>query len=297
MIVNGETYACEACVRGHRARSCDHHGRPLQPIRKKGRPASQCGHCRSMRKSRSAHVKCDCGKRAREGETETASPHGGKPKCNCFEDGICICAVKHEQLTQVTVPQAVSDDGASPSVPSVAGSACCGAPDSLPSSSLPAIEEPGDFDNHAWQNHGLFQLDQEHAHHAFNDPGTGWNASLAHPQSWGSYTYHELQMAQPPLGLSNVDGLGHSNPMPFDDFPGTTQDMLDAGLVATTVNWAPGEPSLPSGHDHDQIVSGAELMWFEGMDQSTIPASTSREHVAAESVTAAGHLTRPAAPE
>ena len=35
--------------------------RPLQHINKKGRPVSQCAHCRAMRKSRSAHVKCDCG--------------------------------------------------------------------------------------------------------------------------------------------------------------------------------------------------------------------------------------------
>lgn len=38
--------------------------RPLQLISKKGRPVSQCNHCRVQRKSRSAHVKCECGKRA-----------------------------------------------------------------------------------------------------------------------------------------------------------------------------------------------------------------------------------------
>jgi hypothetical protein len=37
--------------------------RPLQHINKKGRPVSQCQHCRSMRKSRSAHTKCDCGEK------------------------------------------------------------------------------------------------------------------------------------------------------------------------------------------------------------------------------------------
>jgi hypothetical protein len=38
--------------------------RPLQHINKKGRPVSQCSHCRTLRKSRSAHVKCDCGNRS-----------------------------------------------------------------------------------------------------------------------------------------------------------------------------------------------------------------------------------------
>lgn len=37
--------------------------RPLQHINKKGRPVSQCAHCRAMRKSRSAHIKCDCGEK------------------------------------------------------------------------------------------------------------------------------------------------------------------------------------------------------------------------------------------
>lgn len=142
MIIDGEKFACEACVRGHRVSNCQHSGksshsqsafcpavspkipccpglelgfffplpsalccrsvegraaretrpgccrldnandeeerksccdsqlltcsstgRPLQHINKKGRPVSQCAHCRSMRKSRSAHIKCDCGEK------------------------------------------------------------------------------------------------------------------------------------------------------------------------------------------------------------------------------------------
>ena len=42
---------------------CAPKDRPLQHINKKGRPVSQCQHCRSMRKSRSSHVKCDCGEK------------------------------------------------------------------------------------------------------------------------------------------------------------------------------------------------------------------------------------------
>lgn len=83
--------ACEACVRGHRVSNCQHAGmslvlrclvlrlvatcriwltnqcntdRTLQHIAKKGRPVSQCTHCRTLRKSRSAHVKCDCGEKS-----------------------------------------------------------------------------------------------------------------------------------------------------------------------------------------------------------------------------------------
>ena len=35
--------------------------RVLTHINKKGRPVSQCPHCRGLRKSRAAHTKCECG--------------------------------------------------------------------------------------------------------------------------------------------------------------------------------------------------------------------------------------------
>lgn len=35
--------------------------RPLTHINKKGRPVSQCAHCRGLRKSRTTHTKCECG--------------------------------------------------------------------------------------------------------------------------------------------------------------------------------------------------------------------------------------------
>ncbi|ODA83613.1 hypothetical protein RJ55_02128 [Drechmeria coniospora] len=92
MIVDGETFACGACVRGHRTGSCQHSDRPLQLIKKKGRPVSQCDHCRSMRHCRSAHVKCVCAKRAREG----ADDSGGKEPCRCWQDGHCKCAFKRD---------------------------------------------------------------------------------------------------------------------------------------------------------------------------------------------------------
>lgn len=82
MIIDGEKWACEACVRGHRVSSCHHSGmffllcllvssslrliatdRPLTHINKKGRPVSQCAHCRGLRKSRTTHTKCECGEK------------------------------------------------------------------------------------------------------------------------------------------------------------------------------------------------------------------------------------------
>lgn len=28
MLIDGEKYACEACVRGHRVSNCNHYGKP-----------------------------------------------------------------------------------------------------------------------------------------------------------------------------------------------------------------------------------------------------------------------------
>ena len=47
--------------------------RELTLVPKKGRPVTQCQHCRLERKKRSAHVKCDCG--------ETEKVHHSKEKC------------------------------------------------------------------------------------------------------------------------------------------------------------------------------------------------------------------------
>lgn len=47
--------------------------RELVLVPKKGRPVTQCQHCRQERKKRSAHVKCDC--------SETDKPHHSKEKC------------------------------------------------------------------------------------------------------------------------------------------------------------------------------------------------------------------------
>ena len=46
--------------------------RPLIHINKKGRPVSQCPHCRGLRKARAQHVKCDC---AEKPHTKEECPH------------------------------------------------------------------------------------------------------------------------------------------------------------------------------------------------------------------------------
>ncbi|ODM17618.1 hypothetical protein SI65_07293 [Aspergillus cristatus] len=45
MLINGQKYSCEACIRGHRVTTCKHHDRPLTKINRKGRPFSTCSIC------------------------------------------------------------------------------------------------------------------------------------------------------------------------------------------------------------------------------------------------------------
>lgn len=67
MLIDGQKWACEACIRGHRVSSCKHHGiypslsillckmndqltppdRPLIRIKRKGRPFATCTICHS----------------------------------------------------------------------------------------------------------------------------------------------------------------------------------------------------------------------------------------------------------
>ena len=54
------TAPSETCIKGHRSSSCKHTDRPLFEIKKKGRPITQCEHCRQLRKERQVHVKCIC---------------------------------------------------------------------------------------------------------------------------------------------------------------------------------------------------------------------------------------------
>ncbi|KAJ7301895.1 transcription factor [Mycena albidolilacea] len=60
VLISSKKYACETCIKGHRSSACRHTDRPLFEIKKKGRPVTQCEHCRELRKTKQVHVKCIC---------------------------------------------------------------------------------------------------------------------------------------------------------------------------------------------------------------------------------------------
>ncbi|KAI9307629.1 hypothetical protein BJ944DRAFT_150037, partial [Cunninghamella echinulata] len=61
ILINNIKYAC-TCNKntGHRSTRCKHTERNLLPIRKKGRPISQCSKCREEREKHRIHQKCLC---------------------------------------------------------------------------------------------------------------------------------------------------------------------------------------------------------------------------------------------
>lgn len=74
VLITGKKYACETCIKGHRSSACTHTDRPLFEIKKKGRPVTQCEHCRELRKTKQVHVKCLC-----ESKEDGATPKVPKP--------------------------------------------------------------------------------------------------------------------------------------------------------------------------------------------------------------------------
>lgn len=56
-------FACESCIKGHRATKCSHLKKCLKEIKTKGRPNTQCPTCREKRQLKTGHPhhKCQCG--------------------------------------------------------------------------------------------------------------------------------------------------------------------------------------------------------------------------------------------
>ena len=65
----------ETCIKGHRSSACRHTDRPLYEIKKKGRPVTQCDHCRELRKTKQVHVKCICETKAEHSSQQGVLNH------------------------------------------------------------------------------------------------------------------------------------------------------------------------------------------------------------------------------
>ncbi|KAI0357893.1 hypothetical protein OH77DRAFT_1312084 [Trametes cingulata] len=122
VFVGEKKYACETCIKGHRSSSCKHTDRPLFEIKKKGRPVTQCEHCRELRKTRQIHVKCVCENKddgsGTAGTSIGSSGQGGAkvPARAAFPSGL------PEQLLEASVASRPLSEG---SDSDKAGRNCC----------------------------------------------------------------------------------------------------------------------------------------------------------------------------
>ncbi|CAB4401435.1 unnamed protein product [Rhizophagus irregularis] len=73
VFIDGVKYACATCIKGHRSTACQHSDRALFVIKRKGRPITQCSHCRELRKTQKIHVKCNCNEKKKE-ESSLSQP-------------------------------------------------------------------------------------------------------------------------------------------------------------------------------------------------------------------------------
>ncbi|CAN6659727.1 hypothetical protein TRVA0_031S01728 [Trichomonascus vanleenenianus] len=93
VFIDGVKYACERCIRGHRVTACQHIDQPLTMIKRKGRPSTQCQHCREHRKLKNLHTKCKCGIRS--------GPHSRGCPCH-FNPELCTCSNKKKTVGSPT---------------------------------------------------------------------------------------------------------------------------------------------------------------------------------------------------
>lgn len=105
VLLNDKKYACETCIKGHRSSACKHIDRPLYEIKKKGRPVTQCEHCRELRKTKQVHVKCLCGQDPSGAGGEASNKKGTAklPAVAAFPRGL------PEDLEALAILPAISD--------------------------------------------------------------------------------------------------------------------------------------------------------------------------------------------
>ncbi|KAH7349570.1 hypothetical protein B0T11DRAFT_358546 [Plectosphaerella cucumerina] len=287
MLIDGEKWACEACVRGHRVSNCQHADRPLQHINKKGRPVSQCQHCRSMRKSRAAHVKCDCGEKTSKCAHLQPTLEGHRETCCCNHGGRCTCSHKKESGLD-TVPEVTADKDVEEK-------------DALPPRPRPPVRRrrantvhsdgPLTFDKHGnykpihkhnklGPKPGLYQLGRVNSMHSTSsldnsspdrliDPThrdalsntrimgiaeqRRVKSEAASPLLSGSSGLHHLHGHLTPLDLSGIEYPAYMPNSSFDLFSGSAypeQDgpIFSAGLSSASVDWSHIE--LADKHDN-----------------------------------------------
>ncbi|KAI0540577.1 hypothetical protein GGR58DRAFT_119179 [Xylaria digitata] len=306
MLINGEKWACEACVRGHRVSNCQHADRPLQHINKKGRPVSQCHHCRAMRKSRSSHVKCDCGEKTHKCAHLQPTIEGHKETCCCNHGGRCTCCAKKESSLD-PVPESESEAEPLAVKPKAISSSRRRRTNTTKSEPLLSFDENGHHrptHKHARPSHncGPYTINRgATVHGSSSGVGTGTRSvdNLVHYgkttgrsrgattsssdlearmikseqasplMAGGSSSFQQLNGQLPPLDLSNIHYPEYTPS--FDLFgSGGLSDheapMFSAGLSAVSVDWTQYDGLEVNGGESLASSSYDTMQHYTGFD-------------------------------
>ncbi|KAK0743758.1 hypothetical protein B0T18DRAFT_330488 [Schizothecium vesticola] len=316
MLIDGEKWACEACVRGHRVSNCQHHDRPLQHINKKGRPVSQCQHCRSMRKSRASHVKCDCGEKTHKCIHLKTTVDGHKDSCCCNHGGRCTCSHKKEIPTLDTVPESDSDqDLAAQSKSSKSSSRSRRRANTTSSDGLLAFDAQGHHKptyKHAKpsQKCGPYQLHRGNSLHSTSSAGDHSVDGLVHSGSYDGLSmprrirseatsplmtgssFSQLNGQLPPLDLSGIKYPPYE-PNSADFFGNISDYDVPLFSAGASVDWShyegldfgrKADDFAPSNYSQAQSYGGYEYAASEQVPTLTTNTSTSGEVSEAEDI-------------
>ncbi|XDT20830.1 Copper-fist DNA-binding domain profile [Nakaseomyces glabratus] len=105
VVINGVKYACDSCIKSHKAAQCEHNDRPLKILKPRGRPPTTCDHCKDMRKTKNVNPSgsCNCSKlekiRQEKGITieEDMLMSGNMDMCLCVRGEPCRCHARRKR--------------------------------------------------------------------------------------------------------------------------------------------------------------------------------------------------------
>lgn len=245
--------------------------RDLVFVPKKGRPITQCQHCRGDRKKRSAHVKCDCGDKQHSNHKcghlkDGYAVHGGHlngeldplPEDYEYEETSCCCP-HGGKCTCSTIKKELGDDSASASPTASV----------LPSRSKPRLTS-AQSDGHLT----VFANGHHKPVHRNNNAAHEYALPYKMPRAHTDHSSHNI-------ARRSVDSLTASNA----SSPGTFQKPFTAPVFSIPTSQAAttaGMPSLgltnsmPTSYEQQPMMNYTNLFGHPSI--TSMPSSVSQDY-------------------
>lgn len=273
-----------------------------------------------MRKSRSAHIKCDCGEKTHKCVHLRPVVEGHKDNCCCNHGGRCTCCHKKEP-TLDTVPESDSDGSGGSLNKSAKLNSRVRRRANTTNSDLLAFDANGHHKptykhTKASQKCGPYQLSRVNSVHSASSLGDcsvdsmlgcGKSASSSvsddslpqpqrskseatSPSMTGSSSFAHLNGQLPPLDLSSIKYPAYiaNSADFFGNLSDHEQPIFSAGLSADPVDWSGYEgleqstDFAPSSYSQPQSYGGFDFHGSEPIPTLTTTTSTSGEVSEAE---------------